>query len=131
MRFLSQASAGSPDHYIDAAQITFQSSATDFCEGSNPAKLWALGNQYLATYNGVPTSYGCTFADLGQWDPVGFPYDSIALGQTANVTDTDLDITTAGRIIELRRDWKNPLASHLTITTRPEEFVSLLTGIAA
>jgi hypothetical protein len=128
--FLSQG-GGTPDHYVDSMQIIFASEGAEFVEGSNPAKLWALGNQYLGTYSSVPTSYGVTFADLHQWDPVGFPYDHVALGQTANVVDSDLEITTSGRIIELRRDWKNPLASQLTVTTRPEEFVSLLTGIAA
>lgn len=130
MRILLQG-VSAPDYYIDAVQITFAGAASAFAEGSNPAKLWALGNQYLSSYSTAPTSYGVTFADLGQWDPNGFPYDTVALGQTANVRDTDLGVTTAGRIIELRRDWKQPLRSHLTITSRPEEFVSLLTGIAA
>lgn len=125
------AGAGTMDAYVDSSQIEFSASATSFVEGSNPAKLWALGNQYLSNYSTAPTSYGATFADLNQWDPNGFPYDVVALGQTANVRDTDLDVTTTGRIIELRRDWKHPLSSHLTISTRPEEFVSLLTGIAA
>jgi hypothetical protein len=129
--------AGTGDAYVDSAQIclsaetTANTTASAFVEGSNPAKLWAMGNQYLGTYSTVPTSYGVTFADLHQWDPVGFPYDHVSLGQTANVVDSDLEITTSGRIIELKRDWKNPLASQLTVTTRPEEFVSLLTGIAA
>jgi hypothetical protein len=119
------------DVYCDAVQIAFQGTATEFVEGSNPAKLWALGNQYLATYSTRPVSYGCSFADLNMWDPTGFRWDAVALGQNASVTDSDLGITTSGRIIELKRDWKNPLASQLTIATRPEEFVSLLTGIAA
>jgi hypothetical protein len=119
------------DVYCDAVQISFAATATEFVEGSNPAKLWALGNQYLATYSTRPVSYGCSFADLNMWDPTGFRWDAVALGQNASVTDSDLGITTSGRIIELKRDWKNPLASQLTIATRPEEFVSLLTGIAA
>jgi hypothetical protein len=117
--------------YIDSVQVDWGTSARPFVEGSNPSKLWALGNQYLGTYSTAPTSYGCSFADLGQWDPVRFANDVVALGQTANVRDTDLGVTTTGRIIELKRDWKNPLASQLTISTRPEEFVSQLTGIAA
>ena len=122
---------GSSTTYVDSVQVTLSAAEQEFTEGSNPAKLWALGNQHLSAYSTVPTSYGVSFANLGEWDPVGFPYDAVALGQTANVYDSDLGVTTAGRIIELRRDWKNPLASHLTISTRPEEFVSLLTGIAA
>lgn len=131
MRFFFTLTTGAGDCYVDSAQIARSDSASPFVEGSNPAKLWALGNQYLTTYSTEPTSYGVTFADLNQWDPTGFPYDTVALGQTASVYDSDLGITTSGRIIELKRDWKNPLASHLTISSRPEEFVSLLTGIAA
>src|SRR5690606_19602743 len=103
--------------YFDSAQvtITLENSAPAFVEGSDPARLWALGNNWLSAYGTLPASYTVSFADLGQWDPAGFPYDVVALGQTANVRDTTLDITPSGRVRELTRDWRNPLASAITV----------------
>ena len=118
--------------YFDSAQVTVtpDSSAPDFVEGSDPARLWALGNNWLTAYGTTPASYTCTFADLGQWDPAGFPHETVALGQTATVRDTDLDITTSGRVREVTRDWRNPLASVVTIANRPSDLISSLSGIA-
>lgn len=118
--------------YVDSAQVAIVSSnsAPDFTEGSDPARLWALGNNWLTTYGSTPTSYTCSFADLGQWDPVGFPFETVTLGGTANVRDTDLSITTSGRVRELVRNWRNPLASAVTIANRPSDLITLLSGIA-
>lgn len=118
--------------YFDSAQVAIVStnSAPDFTEGSDPARLWALGNNWLTTYSSAPTSYACSFADLGQWDPTGFPYETVTLGGTANVRDTDLGITTSGRVRELSRNWKNPLSSSVTIANRPSDLITMLSGIA-
>ena len=45
--------------------------------------------------------------------------------------DTDLSIITSGRIIELTRDRRNPLASAVTVANRPVDLISSLTGLAA
>lgn len=118
--------------YVDSAQVVVVATdaAPEFLEGSDPARLWALGNNWLTAYGTTPASYTCTFADLGQWDPLGFPHETVALGQTATVRDTDLDITTSGRVREVTRDWRNPLASVVTIANRPSDLITSLTGIA-
>jgi hypothetical protein len=119
------------DGYWDSAQVTFTSSAQSFTEGSQAARLWALGNRHLSVYGTTPVSYVMTFADLGAWDAGSFPYDTVTLGATANVRDTDLNLTTSARIVELTRDWRNLLASSLTVSTRPSDLITSLTGIAA
>jgi hypothetical protein len=101
-----------------------------FIIGSRPAQLWAAGHRYLTAYSTPPTTYQVSFADLGAWDPTAFPYDNVTLGATANVRDTDLNVTTSERIIEVTRDRRNPLASQFTVSTRPPDLVSTLTGIA-
>lgn len=129
---LADTAAQEAQVYIDSGQVTItvDSSAPEFIEGSDPARLWALGNNWLTAYGTTPASYTCTFADLGQWDPTGFPHETVALGQTATVRDTDLDITTSGRVREVTRDWRNPLASVVTIANRPSDLITSLTGIA-
>ena len=120
---------GTSDVYVDAMQITFAAAAAAFTEGSNPSRLWTFANRYLTKYSTIPATYHITFADLGQLDPTSFPYDAVALGQTANVRDTDLGLTVSARVVELRRDWKAPLASSLTVSSRPDDLISLLTGL--
>lgn len=122
---------GTTELYVDAAQISFTDSAMAFVEGSNPSRLWTFANRYLTKYSTVPAIYRLTFADLGQWSAADFPYDAVSLGQTANVRDTDLDFTVSARVVDLTRDWKNPLASELSVSSRPDDLVTLLTGLAA
>lgn len=128
---VNTAGGGSDDFYVDAAQISFTASAQPFVEGSNPTRLMAVANRYLTRYSTVPAIYRLTFADLGQWDPSSFRYDDVSLGQTANVKDTDLTFTVSARVVDLERDWKNPLASELTVSSRPDDLVTLLTGLSA
>jgi hypothetical protein len=118
------------DGYFDSAQVTFTSSAQAFTEGSQPARLWALGNRHLTVYGTTPVSYTIQFADLASWDAAAFPYDTVTLGATANMRDTDLNVTVAARIVELTRNWRALLASSITVSTRPTDLVSTLTGIA-
>lgn len=118
-------------YYIGAAMLEELSSAqTEFVPGSDPAFLHAAGNRALVAYATPPASYNVSFSDLGAWDAAAFPYDNVALGATANVRDTDLGVTTSERIVEVMRDRRNPLASQLTVSTRPVDLVSTLTGIA-
>lgn len=130
VQFGLSTTGGAGDMYCDAAQVTFTSSAQPFVEGSNATRLLTLANRYLTTYSDVPVSYSVAFADLGGWDAASWPYDTVALGMTANVRDTELDITTSARVREVTRDWRNPLASTLTVANRPPDLVSLLSGIA-
>jgi hypothetical protein len=118
-------------YYIGAAMLEEVSSAqSTFIVGSQPAYLHAAGNRVLGLYSDPPTAYTVSFADLGAWDATAFPYDNVTLGATANVSDTDLGVTTSDRIVEITRDRRNPLASQLTVSTRPVDLVSTLTGIA-
>lgn len=117
--------------YFDAAQVVVipTNSAPAFTEGSDPARLWALGNNWLTDYGSVPTSIKCTFADLNQWDPTGFPYDAVSLGQSVNVADDVLEETFASRVRELTRNWKRPLDSVISIANRQSDLVTTLSGI--
>ena len=99
--------------------------------GSEPAFSLAAANRYLRLYSVAPVAYRVAFADLQSWDATAFPYDTVTLGATANVRDTDLSIITSGRIIELTRDRRNPLASAVTVANRPVDLISSLTGLAA
>lgn len=108
---------------LDTAQSTF-------IVGSQPAFMLAAANRYLRLYSDPPAAYQVSFADLQAWDPASFPYDTVALGATAAVRDTDLDITTSARVVELSRDRRRPMASTITVSTRPVDLISSLTGIA-
>jgi hypothetical protein len=118
-------------HYLDSAQVTLSTSARAFTEGSNATRLLTLANQYLTAYSTVPAAYSVQFADLEGWDPTSFPYDAVTLGGTANVRDTDLGITTSGRMVDITKDWRNPLASAITVANRPVDLITTLSGIAA
>lgn len=131
VRYQSGSTAHGLTYYIGAAMLEEVSTAqTTFIVGSQPAFLHAAGNRALGIYSDPPTAYTVSFADLEAWDAAAFPYDNVALGATANVRDTDLSITTSERIVEITRDRRNPLASQLTVSTRPVDLVSTLTGIA-
>lgn len=123
--------AGTGDMYADSVQATFSKTPVDFREGSNATRLFTLANRYLTLHGSETVSYTMTFADLTAWDPVAFPYDTITLGGTVRVRDTDLDITTTGRVVELTRDLRNPLASAVTVANRPVDLISTLTGTGA
>jgi len=97
--------------------------------GSEPAFALAAANRWLQLYSSPPTAYRVTFANLAEFDAAAFPYDGIEVGALANVRDTDLNITTSARILELTRDWQNPVASAITASTRPPDLITLLSGI--
>lgn len=118
------------DSYYDSVQVTFTSSSRAFTEGSNSTRLLTLANQELTRFGSVPVSYQFQFADLQSWDPASFPHDTVTLGASANVRDTDLGITTAARIVEMTRDWRNLPSSALTLSSQPDDLISTLTGIA-
>jgi hypothetical protein len=120
---------GTGDCYVDSAQLTFTSAARPFTEGSSPARLLAMANRYLTQFSDDPVAYQCSYADVHAWDPAGFPYETIVLGQTTNIRDPELELIETGRLMERRRNWKQPLASRLTVANRLDDLVTQLTGI--
>lgn len=122
---------GTSDIYIDSAQVTLSAAADVFMEGSQATRLLALANRYLTKFSTTPVAYRFSFADVGDYDATGFPFDGVTLGQTVNVRDTDLNSTASARLLERTRNIKNPLAAELVVSSRPDDLASLLTGIPA
>jgi hypothetical protein len=117
------------DTYVDSAQVTFSAAAVPFREGSHPTRLLSIANRYLSRYRTAPEIIDITFADLAAWDAARFPYETVTLGQTVNVRDTVLNLTTSARLVDLQRNWKELLKSLCTISSTPEDLTTALTGI--
>jgi len=98
--------------------------------GSDPAFSLAAANRWLRLNSTPPTAYHVSFVNFAEYDPAAFPFDGIEVGQTANVRDVDLGATISARILELKRDWRNPTASAITAATRPPDLITLLSGIS-
>lgn len=79
--------------------------------------LWHSVNDFLAS-SALPVAYRVTLADLEALDGDRFAADALTLGGTIQITDTDLNVTTTQRIVELTRDYLRPLATQLQLGER-------------
>lgn len=109
---------------VDAVAFTIDEDLpSNYPRGSGVTSAWVAANEYLADRASAPPRYAMQVADLNAWDPTAWPYEAIALGATANVRDTDLDVTTAQRLVELTRDHKNLLATRVNLVRAQRSFV--------
>lgn len=121
-----QASLYGDEGYIDSGAITINGSlATPFL-GSGGAQAWGKAVSYLTQNSTAPVTYEVSLLDLSRLDSGTWPYDSLALGGTVNVADSDLSLTASVRATQIERNHLNPLATKVTLATRPAELTSLL-----
>lgn len=120
------------DIILDAAMMTVdQALPTNWTVGSGLCNAWVAGNQHLLDRAPPANRYEFTVADLQAIDPDGYPYDALALGATATVRDTVLDVTTQQRIVELHDDWRNPGRSRIALARVAPTITSTLVQRAA
>lgn len=109
------------DCVVDAVLLTVDEALPNtFYAGFGRNKAWLAGLDHLFFRSSPPPRYDFTFADLAAWSPTDFSYDVIDIGWSVRVRDTDLDITVTPRVIEIARDYKNPLQSRLVLASEAD-----------
>lgn len=113
--------------YVDNARaIISPSPESAFVRDSGGAQAWGKAVSYLTQNSAAPVTYEVSLLDLSRLDSGTWPYDSLALGGTVNVADSDLGLTASVRATQIERNHLNPLATKVTLATRPAELTSLL-----
>lgn len=114
----------STDVYCDAFQISPGATSTPWTLGCEASSLLARGNTYLRDFGSEGKSFTISLADWQKVAPAEFPYDTLDLGLTARVRDTELNEGVSARIVELRERLRRPTDSSVVIlTTTPSDFV--------
>jgi len=120
--------------YVDTAQVAIshastQSLPTAFVLHSGGADLWLAAATHLSTNSTPVATYEVSVLDLARVDPDGAgQYEALNLGATVTITDTELGIAPAVRVVRIET---NHLVAHdtrLTLATAPE---TLTRGLAA
>ncbi len=112
-----QSGAPAATFYVDAVQICSGVMERSFTASNDAKQLWDLVCQKIKTIKDPQIEYQIDFVDLNKLDPINYPYEAIALGDTLTITDSDLGIDgLTARIKEIYTDEFNPENTRYTIS---------------
>ena len=129
----SQGASSAAVWYVDWALLTWDVDSipgtlpSAFVRGSGAAVGWLKSTRHLELYAAPVPIYEASILDLYRLDPSDAgAYEALSLGGTANMADTDLEATTAQRVMKIITNHTLLHDTKILLASAPEQFTRVL-----
>jgi hypothetical protein len=114
--------------YVDAFGFGESDSAIGDVLYSGGTALWQRANVVLGAISDIVTGYTVSLADLARLDGSAWADEPLLLGGGVEISDTDLNVVTTQRVVDLEQDLLNPLSAAIQLQTPETQLTKMLAG---